>query len=146
MAEVVVAFGILAFVALTIVGVFLALLQSSAKSREQAMAELLTESLLEKTTAAGPVNALGQSDWGVGGQTGVRLEARLEDDGTKFFYQVDPVVIGGTASSGGAAYEVTVTVGWWPQDSGSLEASREGFGHLFVKGTRTVYIRAGDRV
>lgn len=87
MAELVVALGVLAFVALTVIGVFLALLKTSSKNREQAMAELLSTSLLERATASGP------PEWGVGGQIGVRLEAVLQQDGARFFYQVDPVFI-----------------------------------------------------
>lgn len=149
LSEIVVAFGILAFVALTIIGVFLALLQTSAKNREQAVAELLVESLLERAAAAGPTNSLGQSDWGVGGLTGVRHEADLAHDGVKFFYQVDPREIssGPVPNVDGRSYEVTVTVGWWvDESSGSMQTAREGFGNLFVKGTRTVYVRPGDRV
>jgi type II secretory pathway pseudopilin PulG len=144
LAELVVAFGILAFAALTVIGVFLALLKTSSKNREQAMAELLTESLLERASAAGPPR------WGVNGQTGTRLEAVLQQDGARFFYQVDTVLVPPVpvpAEEDGQCYQVTVTVGWWAeQDSHSLEEAREGFGNRYVKGVRTVYRRPGDRV
>lgn len=143
LAEIVLAMGILTFVALAVIGVFLGLLKTSAKNREQAMAELLTESLLERTTSSGPPG------WGVEGQTAVRLEALLQEDGARFFYQVDPVRLQPDvplAQPDGESWKVTVTVGWWPPDSGSLENSRQGFGELYVRGVRTVYLRDGDRV
>ena len=142
LSEVVVALGILAFVALVMIGVFLVLIKASAKNREQAMAELLTESLLERATAAGPPT------WGVNGQTGTRLEAVLQEDGARFFYQVDSVYVPPdvTVVEDGQCWQVTVVVGWWLQDSDQLEDSREGFGNRYVKGVRTVYRRPGDRV
>lgn len=143
MAELVVALGVLAFVALTVIGVFLALLKTSSKNREQAMAELLSTSLLERATASGPPG------WGVGGQIGVRLEAVLQQDGARFFYQVDPVFVPplpAVAQEDGRCWQVTVTVGWWVDDSQALEGAREGFGNRHVKGVRTVYRRPGDRV
>ena len=141
-AEVVVAFGILAFVALVVIGVFLALLRTSAKNREQAMAELLVESLLERSTAQGP------DRWGVQGQTGQRLEAVLQQDGSRFFYQVDPVLVPPDVAvdEDGQCWKVTVTVGWWISGQDSLKTSREGFGNHWVQGVRTVYRRPGDRV
>lgn len=141
-AEIVVAFGVLAFVALVVIGVFLALLRTSAKNREQAMAELLAESVLERSTAEGP------DGWGVAGQTGQRLEATLQQDGSRFFYQVDPVLVPPDVpvDEDGQCWKVTVTVAWWVSGDEPLETSREGFGNRFVKGTRTVYRRPGDRV
>jgi hypothetical protein len=142
LSEVVVALGILAAVALVLIGVFLALIRTSAKNREQAMAELLTESLLEKATAAGP------PDWGVGAQIGTRLEAVLQQDGSRFFYQVDPLsILPEPSDPDGHSWQVTVTVGWWTRNpAGSLERAREGFGNQYVKGVRSVYVRDGDRV
>ena len=140
LAEIVLAMGILAFVALTVVGVFLALLQTSAKNREQAMAELLTESLLEKATSIGPPH------WGVDGRTGARLQAELESDGSHFFYQVDPVRVDTRPEpSEGETWKVTVTVGWWlASDAPNLETSRVGFGNQYVRGVRTLYWREGE--
>ncbi len=143
LAEIVLALGLLSFVALVVIGVFLGLVRTSAKNREQAQAELLTESLLERATSDGPPR------WGVGGETAVRLEAKLQEDGARFFYQVEPLRLQpdvDLADPDGQAWKVTVTVGWWLPDSGSMEASRSGFGDLFVRGVRTVYVREGDRV
>lgn len=140
LAEIVLAMGILAFIALLVVGVFLALLQSSAKNREQAMAELLTESILERAAAVGP------PEWGVERKVGTRLEAELESDGSKFFYQVDPVKVDTRPeSAAGDTWKVTVTVGWWlAKDAPRMESSRVGFGNQYVKGVRTIYWRQGD--
>lgn len=133
------ALGILTFVALVLIGLFLALLKTSAKNREQAMAELLTESLLEKATAAGPPG------WGVDQRIDERLEVTLQQDGSRFFYQVEPRLITPEPSQpDGHCYKVTVTVGWWTE--GDLQQSRQGFGNQYVKGVRTVYLRDGDRV
>ena len=140
LAEVVLSTGILAFVALTVVGVFLALLRTSAKNREQASAELLTESLLERASVSGPPN------WGVDRQIGTRLPVDQATGGVKFFYQVDPLRIPtGLSPEPGQTWQVTVTVGWWlEQESSAVEASRVGFGNQFVRGVRTVYWRDGE--
>jgi type II secretory pathway component PulJ len=142
LSEVVVALGLLAFVALVIVGVFLALLKTSAKNREQAMAELMTESLLEKATAQG------HPRFGVEGRTSQRHEAVLQPDGARFFYQVDALELPAeVADPAGRNWQVTVTVGWWLDESKTtLEQAGDGFGNRFVKGVRTVYQRDGDRV
>lgn len=142
LSEVILALGILAFVALAVVAVFTALLRTSAKNREQAMAELLTESLLERATAQGP------PDWGVSGQVRASLETELQRDGSRFFYKVDPVLIEPEPEHpDGHSWQVTVTVSWWlPQGSESLEHAREGSGNQYVKGVRIVYRRDGDRV
>lgn len=140
LAEIIIAMGLLAFGALSVVAVFLALLQSSAKNREQAMAELLAESLLEKAASIGP------PDWGVDERLGERLEAQLEADGTKFFYQVEAQPVSPKSSPWeGEPWRLTVTVGWWLQDEAPrLESSRVGFGDQYVRGVRTVYWRPGE--
>lgn len=137
LSEIVVSLGILALVALVIVGVFLALIKSSAKNREQVMAELLSQSVLDRAASEGPAG------WGVGQRIGERLEAKLENDGSRFFYQVDPVRIKAATPppSVGQSWEVTVTVGWWTADSKSLEQTRVGFGNQYVKAVRSVYHR-----
>lgn len=140
LAEVVLAIGILAFVALTVVGVFLALLRTSAKNREQASAELLTESLLERASVSGP------PDWGVGRQVGTRLSLEQPTGGAQFFYQVDPLRVStGVSPEPGQTWQVAVTVGWWLEnDSSTVESARVGFGNQFVRGVRTVYWRDGE--
>ncbi len=137
LSEIVMSLGILALAALVIVGVFLALIKSSAKNREQVMAELLSQSVLDRAASEGP------SGWGVKRQIGERLEAELENDGSRFFYQVDPVRIeAATADPAGQSWEVTVTVGWWTTGSRGLEQSRVGFGNQYVKAVRSVYHRS----
>ncbi len=140
LAEVVLATGILGFIALTVVGVFLALLRTSAKNREQASAELLTESLLERAAVSGPPG------WGIDGQIGVRITVAQPTGSARFFYQVDPLRINtGGSHEPGETWQVTTTVGWWLEDgSSNLEASRVGFGNQFVRGVRTVYWRDGE--
>ena len=140
LAELVLAMGLLAFGALSVIAVFLALLQSSAKNREQAMAELLAESLLEKAASIGP------PDWGVSERLGERLEAQLEADGTKFFYQVEAHSVEAKASPWeGQPWRITVTVGWWLKDEApQLTTSRIGFGNKYVRSVRTVYWREGE--
>ena len=127
--EVVLALGLISFVALVVVGVFLTLMQASAKNREQVAAELLTESILEKATAAGPPN------WGVDGRTGEPLSAgssALSDD---TYYQVEPTLVN---EDNGEMWEVNVTVAWWSED-GKADQARVGHGNTHVTGTRSVY-------
>lgn len=134
-AEVIIALAILAFVALMVIGIFTALIKASAKNREQAMAELLTEALLERAITEGP------QGWGVNSLVGQRLAAQEEQDGTLFFYQVTPVYLHSEAVNPvGSLYRVDVIVGWWTDGARSLEQSKTGFGNRFVKGSRTAYV------
>ena len=104
------------------------------------MAELLTESLLERAAVSGP------PEWGVERQIATRLTFEEPTAGTKFFYQVDPLRMNtGVSAEPGETWQVRVTVGWWlEEESATLEASRVGFGHQFVRGVRTVYWRDGE--
>lgn len=145
LAELMVALGLLALAALAIIGVFTVLIQASAKNREQAQAELLAQNLLERACAEG------EPAWGVRGRKGERQELQLSEDGTRYFYQVDPVSLseaeqGPEDDRDGRSWAVTVTVGWWLDSAAEeLDASREGFGQQFVKAYRIVYFRDGGR-
>lgn len=134
LAEMVVAFGLLTFVSLVIFGLLTVLLQSSAKTREQAAAELLAESLLEKAAREGPPG------WGVDGEAGVRREVPPELDGTRFSYQIDPSrVERPSTDSVGELWEIKVTVAWWSDEGSALESSRVGHGQSFLRATRQAY-------
>lgn len=146
LAELVVAAGILGFVGLSVIGVFLVLLNATAKNREQAQAEMLAERLLETACVQGPPG------WGVDGGIGVRKQETAQKDGTTFFYQVDPVKVPSLSMATidsnyiGDTWQVAVTVGWWQEGvSGSLENSRSGLGDQYVKAARTVYYRDSSR-
>jgi type II secretory pathway pseudopilin PulG len=127
--EVIVALGLMSFVALVVVGVFLTLMQSSTKNREQIAAELLTESLLEKATAAGP------PAWGVEGKLGQPLSAGDSALSNDTYYQVDSTLV---AEERGEMWEVSVTVAWWSENA-NMDGSRVGHGNTHVTGTRSVY-------
>lgn len=129
--EVILALGLLAGVALVIIGVFLSLFQATTKNKDQGTAELLMESILERTTATGPPN------WGVP-STGTRLPAPQPGDQTDFFYQVDTRLLS-DGSTPGELWKVTVTVAWWSQEDRPLRESRVGYGNTQVSGTRSVF-------
>ena len=129
--EVVLALGLLAAVALVIIGVFLALFQATTKNKDQGSAELLMESILEKATATGPPT------WGVPA-TGTKLSAPQSGDLTDFSYQVDTRDLS-TAGSPGELWQVTVTVAWWTEDDRPLKESRTGYGNTHISGTRSVF-------
>lgn len=129
--EVVLALGLLALVALVIIGVFLSLFQATTKSRELATAELLMESVLEKVTATGPPS------WGVS-VLGAKIAAPQSDELTDFFYQVDTQKLSDDTITG-ELWEVAVTVAWWTEESNPLKESRINYGNTFVSGTRSVF-------
>ncbi len=134
LAEMVVAFGLLTFVSLVVFGLLTVLLQSSAKSREQAAAELLAESLLERAAREGPPG------WGVDGAAGVRREVSSEVDGTLFSYQIDPTRLERPSTRPiGELWEIQVTVAWWSDDGTDLESSRAGYGQTFLRAARQAY-------
>ncbi len=136
LSEVILSLAILSFVALLVIGLFTALLKASAKNREQAVAELLVDSLLERALAEGP------SQWGVGGLTNQRLEWNQQQSHTRFFYQVTPVALGSGTNNVGELYRVDVIVGWWTDGATTLENSKTGFGNQFVRGSRSGYVGA----
>lgn len=136
LSEIILSLAILSFVALLIIGLFTALLKASAKNREQAVAELLVDSLLERAFAEGP------NGWGVSGLTNQRLEVNQQQSHTRFFYQVTPVGLDSGTDNVGQLYRVDVIVGWWTDGATTLENSRTGFGNQFVKGSRAGYVGA----
>ena len=123
--------GIVSVAALAIVGIFSSLMLSTSKSSDQAGAELLANSLLEKATREGP------PDWGVGpGNKSRRLETGDRSQATNFFYQVDTERI--DDHDLGELFKVVVTVNWSDQEG--EQSSRQGQGNLWLKRSRLLYL------
>lgn len=136
-AESVVAFGLMAVLAVVVIGVFSKLLVSSAKSTDLTAGQLLAKSVLDRAARQGP------DQWGVGGSTtnfggGAQLYAHDKTTGTRFVYEVLPVRL--NTDIMGNLYEVTVTVTWW-RDQVDPEAGRQQVGRLSTQLSRTVYVK-----
>lgn len=153
-AEVVLAIGLLAFVAITLVGLFSQMVLTSSKNRDQVMAELIAEQVLERAVVEGPTSInSGSLGWGVKNQVGQVLQHEIQEP-TQFFYRVDVAQLDGAAGDRGPDWTtnspetdaldlghhwlVEVSVGWNP-DGNDLESSRVGQGLQWVKQSRTVY-------
>lgn len=154
--EIVFALGILAFVALTLVGLFSQLILTSSKNRDQIMAELIANELVERAIVEGPVSATNPAGgWGVGGNTGVVHPYNITEPST-FFYRVDVAQLDTSESDTGPVpgveptgdilalghhWVVTVQVGWNPDDSSNLQGSRVSQGKQWVEVQKNVYFQ-----
>ena len=130
--EIVVALGLVATVALAIIGVFSTLITASGKSSDQAAAELLAQATLEKAVRSGPPS------WG-----GVTVDRTLQtgdaSSGTVYYSQIRTQLLP-EAHPLGDLYQVSVLVSW-----GRSIAKEEapGRGKLWVERARLVYIDRG---
>lgn len=133
MIEIIVALGLVTMVALTIIGVFSRLLTSSSHTADQAAADLVAQSVLDKASRSGP------PDWGdfAPGAT-IELETAENSQATRFLYKVDVRELDGSDHPLGSLYRVTVLVSW----SGNLDKTSEDGGKLWVERSRLTYVES----
>ena len=155
LAEITLAIGILAFVALTLIGIFSQMVLTSSKNRDQVMAELLAEQIMERAIVEGPRSTSSLSlGWGVENRLG-EVHAHEIRQPSSFFYRVEVAQLDGSPAGRGPNWStnspvpdaldlghhwlVEVSVGWNPASQGQIEGSRVGQGLQWVKQSRTVY-------
>jgi type II secretory pathway pseudopilin PulG len=132
--EIIVALGLVSVVALAVIGVFSKLMTSSSKTADQAAAELLAQSTLDKSIRVGPPN------WGVPDGE-VTLKTADASSRTEFLYRVQGEELPDSDHHLGSLYRVTVLVSW----GGSLaKTERLDQGKLWVERSRMTYVEATD--
>lgn len=153
-AEIVFALGILAFLGLTLVGIFSQLVLTSSKSRDLAMAELIAGEIAERAVIEGPYSSSNKlGGWGVLNQTGTVHPYNLSKP-TQYFYRVDVAQLDTSASDPGPLpspsnynndnlamghhWQVTVRVGWDPNDP-SMSSGKVGQGKQWVEIKKSAY-------
>ncbi len=138
LAEAVLAFGLMAVLAVVVIGVFTKLMVSTTKSTDLTAAQLLARSVLDRAVRAGP------PDWGVDftsvGTVGLYTHDKTVM--TDFVYQVVPLRLtpAGSSDSMGELYEIGVTVSWWTETP-DANAGHAGVGKVSTQISRTVFIR-----
>lgn len=152
-AEIVFALGILAFLALTLVGVFSQLVLTSSKNRDLAMAELIAGEIAERAVIEGPqTTSNSNAGWGVSNRTSEVHDYSVTKP-TRYFYQVDVAQLDTSASDPGPStpvgpdndnlplghhWMVTVRVGWDGNDQ-ILSNSKAGQGRQWVEIKKNAY-------
>lgn len=133
-----VALGLVAVVSLSVVGLFSRLAVSSQVSAEQAAADLLASTLIERAASEGP------PEWGVGEaqvfqENPASLETGNAQGSEAMVFQVIPEEL--ERQPLGVLYRLRVRVSW-QEDSGPQNAER---GRGLVERSRLVYVEdSGD--
>lgn len=127
--EVVLALGLVVIMALAIVGIFSRLMSRSAYSADQAAAQLLAQSLLDKAIRMGP------PDWG-GGSGVQELASGDQSATTAYNWTIKGHQLPDSVHDLGRLYRVTVTVDW----SNSAPGTRPANGRMLVERSRLAYV------
>lgn len=133
------ALGIIAIVALSILGVFTKLMVSATKNTDLTTADALALTIMENAVTQGPPN------WGVGGDFSITggtasMYSGSSESTTKFVYQLKREEVTAHTSSMGKMFKLTVIVTWW-EDEANEAASRAEYGRVGTELTRLVYVR-----
>lgn len=133
-AELVVAIGFLAIIAVVVIGLFVRLTTSSSKSADQSVALEVASRLLDEYAGSSP------SDWTT---VSSQQELQTRDPGSKttFYYRFKHRVID-SQSLMGDLYRLDVDVYWWPDDPTRLQKTpnRRDYGKLQVHLGRVVFV------
>lgn len=136
-AEIVIAIGFLAIIAVVVIGLFVRLTASSSKSADQTVALQVADRLLEEYAGATP------SVWKELSNQ-VDLQTRAPGLETTFFYRLQFQQIDPGNSLMGALYRLDVDVSWWSDEAQNLRArsSRRDYGMLQVHLARAVFLES----
>ncbi len=114
LSEVVIAVGILAIMALSVIAVFTHLLNSAAKTTDLTAGRVFAQRVLDRAVRSGPPN------WGFPGGTGSQeITTQDRHTSTTFVYTVTPALLRSDTGLAGTArefYFVEVQVTWWGTD------------------------------
>lgn len=134
-AELIVAIGFLAIIAVVVIGLFVRLTSSSSKSADQSVALEVASRLLDEYAGASP------ESWKTASN---QLDLQTRDPGarTTFYYRFRSKQIDDTKSLMGDLYRLDVDVYWWPDDPKNLSKTpnRRDYGKLQVHLARVVFV------
>ena len=136
-AELIVAIGFLAIIAVVVIGLFVRLTTSSSKSADQSVALEVASRLLDEYAGASPASwkdASSQQD----------LQTRDPGSSTTFYYRLKSKQIDDTKGLMGDLYRLDVDVYWWPTNPNQLQATpnRRDYGKLQVHLARVVFVES----
>jgi hypothetical protein len=135
--ELVVATGLLALMVVTVMVLFGQMLNSTTKNALVAQGTFFAESVIEREIyrlqdTAGTTAITYSQDW---------ISVTDEANKTQFLYRVEstPVPEVGQPEMGGC-YSINVEVRWWTEDMQGEAKTRHGFGKMYLKRSRLVYV------
>ncbi|MBT9587081.1 type II secretion system protein [bacterium] len=133
--ELVVAIGLLAIIAVVVIGLFLRITVSSTKSVDQSAALELAHRVLDEYADADP------STWNAV-QADEDLQTHDPALKTTFYYRLRNRRINGSGDVMGDLYRLDVDVSWWPADPtlAVSTARRRDYGKLSLHLSRTVFV------
>ncbi|MBX3171287.1 MAG: hypothetical protein KF760_28015 [Candidatus Eremiobacteraeota bacterium] len=132
MAEIVVAFAIIAFLTLALVHFFLRLSLGSAKGADQTVAFEYGEHLLDVAVGQSP------AQWNTD-EVVYALDSHDSSSQTTYYSRLSPLLLNPGDNAMGDLYRLDLEVWWWPQGSGAA-STRSGMGRLSLRQHRSVFV------
>lgn len=134
-AELVIAIGFLAIIAVVVIGLFVRLTASSSKSADQTVALEVGNRLLEEYASSSPAVWKDLS-------SRMELQTRAPGVATTFFYRFQYRQIDPDQSLMGALYRLDVNVSWWSGEAQDPQKRvyRRDYGMLQVHLARVVFL------
>lgn len=136
-AELIVAIGLLAVIAVFVIGLFVRLTASSSKSADQSVALEVASRFLDEYARATP------EDWKTVSSK-QELQTRDPASSTSYYYRLRYKPIDDGASQMGDLYRLDVDVFWWPTNPSKLDQTpnRRDYGRLRVSLGRVVFVES----
>ncbi len=130
-AELIVAIGLLAIIAVVIIGLFVRLTTSSSKSVDQSVAMEVANRFLDEYVDASP------SQWDAV-NSNVQLQTHDPVSKTTFYYKLRHRLVSSPAAQMGDLYRLDMAVSWCPNADPNLP--RRDYGKLQVHLSRLVFV------
>lgn len=132
MAELVLAIGLLAIIAVVVIGLFVRFTVSSTKSSDQTAALELAHKLLDEYADADP------SFWDVSADQ--ELTTHDTQTSTEFVYRLDYEQLSPNDAQMGDLYRLDVFVAWWPDGGARERNQRRDYGQLHLNLSRLIFV------
>lgn len=130
-AELVVAIGLLAVIAVVVIGLFVRITASSSKSADQTVALEIANRVLDQYANSSP------ADWETASSK-QDLQTRDPASKTTFHYHLESRPLTHSTSNMGDMYRLDVNVYWWTNRE--AEDTRRDYGRLRVRLSRCVFV------
>ncbi len=131
-AELVLSIGLLAVIAVVVIGLFLRFTVSSTKSSDQTVALELANQLLDQYVDADP------DFWDL--KADQEFRTHDTETATEFSYRLDFRQLSNSDAQMGDLYRLDVYVSWWPDGGDRDKNQRRDYGQLHLNLSRVVFV------
>ena len=136
--ELIIASGLLALMVVTVMVLFGQMLDSTTKNALVSQGTFFAETVIEREiyrlhdTSGTVVPAIYSQDW---------ISVTDDANKTQFLYRVESSVADlGLSADMGHTFSIKVEVRWWSDDMNGEAQNRRGFGKMYLKRSRMVYV------